>query len=77
MQAGSKRPNLPASVVFKVSCEHFSQPLLEARPTNTNTPPASLLHPALSARAFARCHSTLELRLEVHRIISRGVLKDL
>ena len=31
-QAGNGRAQLPASVVYKVSCEHFSQPLLEVRP---------------------------------------------
>ncbi len=49
-QRPSGRPHLPASVVYRVSCEHFSQPLLEAR----DPIPYRILH-ALPYPVLPRC----------------------
>jgi len=50
VQRPSGRPHLPASVVYRVSCEHFSQPLLEAR----DPIPYRILH-ALPYPVLPRC----------------------
>lgn len=71
-QTGSKRPNLPASVVYKVSCEHFSQPLLEARPLQH---PALLYIPSLLVlwlTVMYSCTPHIVCVIPAHQLLSCG-----